>query len=452
MTDQLMQAQTMLPFSEEAEQALLGAILLDPTAFLEIATFIEGEDFFLKRHEYIWSALFRLQDRNDDIDYLTLSRELEHMGRLSEVGGPPYLTSLINSTPSAVHAEIYGRLVQRASLRRKLLGASDEVRRLALDEESPIDTVIGDSEAAIFNVSGSQVKREFVSVADALSDYYDEIERLLSGESALGQPTGFRALDGLLGGFQRSDLIVFAGRPGMGKTSWLLTVALNVARRARVALFTMEMGVEQMAQRLIAMETGLGIQQLRAAKISPGEHRRLAEAISRLSNLSLYIDDTPSITPVEMRAKCRRLQHEHGLDIVMVDYMQLMSAGKVYENNRVQEISYISRSLKELARELNITIISTAQLSRAVEQRQDKRPQLSDLRESGSIEQDADAVLFLYRDEVYNPETTEFPNQADVMLSKHRHGPTGTIQLYFEKGITRFADAKMQRVDLSNLD
>ena len=335
---------------------------------------------------------------------------------------------------------------------RKLLGASDEVRRLALDEESPIDTVIGDSEAAIFNVSGSQVKREFVSVADALSDYYDEIERLLSGESALGQPTGFRALDGLLGGFQRSDLIVFAGRPGMGKTSWLLTVALNVARRARVALFTMEMGVEQMAQRLIAMETGLGIQQLRAAKISPGEHRRLAEAISRLSNLSLYIDDTPSITPVEMRAKCRRLQHEHGLDIVMVDYMQLMSAGKVYENNRVQEISYISRSLKELARELNITIISTAQLSRAVEQRQDKRPQLSDLRESGSIEQDADAVLFLYRDEVYNPETTEFPNQADVMLSKHRHGPTGTIQLYFEKGITRFADAKMQRVDLSNLD
>ena len=269
MTDQLMQAQTMLPFSEEAEQALLGAIILDPAVFLEIATFIEGEDFFIKRHEYIWSALYRLQDRNDDIDYLTLSNELEGLGRLNEIGGQPYLINLVNNTPSAVHAEIYGRLVQRASLRRKLLKASDEVRRLALDEESPIDKVISDSEAEIFNVSGSQVKREFVSVADALSDYYDEIERLLEGESALGQPTGFRALDGLLGGFQRSDLIVFAGRPGMGKTSWLLTVALNVARRARVALFTMEMGVEQMAQRLIAMETGLGIQQLRSAKISP---------------------------------------------------------------------------------------------------------------------------------------------------------------------------------------
>ena len=452
MTDQLMQIGTTAPFSEEAEQALLGAILLEPSAFLEIASFLVGEDFFIKRHEYIWNALYRLQDRDEAIDYLTLSRELEAASQLHEIGGQPYLTSLVNSTPSAMHAEIYGRLVQRASLRRKLLKASDEVRRLAMDEESPIEKVISDAESEVFSVSSSQIKREFVSVGDALSDYYDEIERLLAGKSALGQPTGFKALDGLLGGFQRSDLIVFAGRPGMGKTSWLLTVALNVARRARVALFTMEMGVEQMAQRLISMETGLGIQQLRSAKISQQEHRRLTEAIGRLSGLSLYIDDTPSITPVEMRAKCRRLQHEHGLDIVMVDYMQLMSAGKAYENNRVQEISYISRSLKELARELNITIISTAQLSRAVEQRQDKRPQLSDLRESGSIEQDADAVLFLYRDEVYNPETTEFPNQADVMLSKHRHGPTGAIQLYFEKNITRFMDARMQRVDLSNLD
>ena len=239
----------------------------------------------------------------------------------------------------------------------------------------------------------------------------------------------------------------------MGKTSWILTVALSAARRgARVAIFTMEMGVEQMVQRLISMETGIKIQQLRTATISPREQTRLTEAIGRISNLPLFIDDTPSISPVEMRTKCRRLQHEYGLDLVMVDYMQLMSAGRAYENNRVQEISYISRSLKELAREMNVCVLSTAQLSRAVEQRQDKRPQLSDLRESGSIEQDADAVMFLYRDEVYNPETTEFPNQADVMLSKHRHGPTGTVQLYFEKSITKFMDVKMQRVDLSNLD
>lgn len=448
------QPQLQAPVSLEAEQALLGAILLDPKAFLNIASFLTGEDFYLKRHEYIWEALNRLQARDDAIDYVTLSRELEDMSVLEEIGGPAYLTGLVNNTPSSVHAEVYGRLVERASIRRKMLVATDEIRKLALDEELPIDKVISESEQALFSVSSSQIKREFVPIWEAVSEYYDEMEKLLAaGQGMVGLPTGFKALDGLLGGFQKSDLIVFAGRPGMGKTSWLLTVALNVARRgARVALFTMEMGVEQMVQRLISMETGIKIQQLRTADISAREHTRFTEAIGRIANLPLFIDDTPSITPVEMRTKCRRLQHEYGLDVVMVDYMQLMSAGRAYENNRVQEISYISRALKELARELNITMLSTAQLSRAVEQRQDKRPQLSDLRESGSIEQDADAVMFLYRDEVYNPETTEFPNQADVLLSKHRHGPTGVIQLYFEKSITKFMDVNMQRVDLSNLE
>ena len=454
MMNPVSQPQLQAPVSLEAEQALLGAILLDPKAFLNIASFLTGDDFYLKRHEYIWTALSRLQERDDAIDYVTLSRELEDMSVLEEIGGPAYLTGLVNNTPSSVHAEVYGRLVERASIRRKMLVATDEIRKLALDEELPIDKVISESEQALFSVSSSQIKREFVPIWEAVSEYYDEMEKLLAaGQGMVGLPTGFKALDGLLGGFQKSDLIVFAGRPGMGKTSWLLTVALSIARRgARVALFTMEMGVEQMVQRLISMETGIKIQQLRTASISAREHTRFTEAIGRIANLPLFIDDTPSITPVEMRTKCRRLQHEYGLDVVMVDYMQLMSAGRAYENNRVQEISYISRALKELARELNITMLSTAQLSRAVEQRQDKRPQLSDLRESGSIEQDADAVMFLYRDEVYNPETTEFPNQADVLLSKHRHGPTGVIQLYFEKSITKFMDVNMQRVDLSNLE
>ncbi len=454
MTNQFTPTQLHIPASLEAEQALLGAILLQPKSFLNIAAFLEGEDFYLKRHEYIWTAIHRLQERGDAIDYVTLSRELQDMSVLDEIGGQAYLTNLVNNTPSSVHAEVYGKLVERTSIRRKMLLASDEIRRLAVDEELPIDKVISDAELALFAVSNSQIKREFVPLADALSEYYDEMERLLASDGdTVGLPTGFKALDGLLGGFQKSDLIVFAGRPGMGKTSWILTVALNAARRgARVAMFTMEMGVEQMVQRLISMETGIRIQQLRSANISAREHTRFTEAISRISHLPFFIDDTPAITPIEMRTKCRRLQHEYGLDIVMVDYMQLMSAGKAYENNRVQEISFISRSLKELARELNVTIISTAQLSRAVEQRQDKRPQLSDLRESGSIEQDADAVMFLYRDEVYNPDTTEFPNQADIMLSKHRHGPTGAIQLYFEKSITKFMDVNMKRVDLSNLD
>ncbi len=454
MTNPASQPQLQVPASLEAEQALLGAVLLEPKAFLNIASFLGGDDFYLKRHEYIWTALNRLQERNEPIDYLTLSRELQDMRVLEEIGGPAYLTSLVNNTPSSVHAEVYGRLVERASIRRKMLVATDAIRKLAMDEEMPIDKVISESEEALFSVSGSQIKREFVPVWEAASEYYDEMEKLLAaGHGMVGLPTGFRALDGLLGGFQKSDLIVFAGRPGMGKTSWLLTVALSIARRgARVALFTMEMGLEQMVQRLISMETGIKIQQLRTADISPSEHTRFTEAIGRISSLPLFIDDTPSITPVEMRTKCRRLQHEYGLDVVMVDYMQLMSAGRAYENNRVQEISYISRSLKDLARELKVTMLSTAQLSRAVEQRQDKRPQLSDLRESGSIEQDADAVMFLYRDEVYNPETTEFPNQADVLLSKHRHGPTGAIQLYFEKSITKFMDVNMQRVDLSSLE
>lgn len=443
--------------SQEAEQALLGAILLEPKAFLSVASFLSAEDFFIKRHELIWNAFCRLQERNDAIDYVTLPRELQTMGVLDEVGGLAYLTSLVNNTPTAMHAEVYGDVVARASTRRKMLGAADSIRQFALDEELPIDKVINEAEQALFAVSNNQMKREFVPIEAAASEYYDELERLLEiGVGTIGMPTGFNDLDGLLGGFQKSDLIVFAGRPGMGKTSWMLSVALNLARRdRRVAIFTMEMGVEQMVQRLISMETGIRIQQLRTANISAREHTRLTEAIGRISNLPLFIDDTPSITPIEMRTKCRRLQHEFGLDIVMVDYMQLMSAGRAYENNRVQEISYISRSLKELARELNVTVLSTAQLSRAVERREDKRPQLSDLRESGTIEQDADAVLFLYRDEVYNEDTTEFPNQADVLLSKHRHGPTGAVQLYFEKSYTRFKDVKkvnMNLADISNLD
>ncbi len=456
MDYQAQQTQLQAPMSLEAEQALLGSILLDSQAFLSVASFLTAEDFFIERHEHIWLAFSRLQERNEAIDYVTISRELQDMGKLDEIGGQAYLTRLVNNTPTAMHAEVYGEMVARTSTRRKMLAAADSIRQTALDEELPIDKVIDQAEQALFSVSGNLTKREFVPIEVAASDYYDELEKLLEmGVGTIGMPTGFNDLDGLLGGFQKSDLIVFAGRPGMGKTSWILSVALNVARRGRrVAIFTMEMGVEQMVQRLISMETGINVGQLRQADISAREHTRLTEAIGRISNLPIFIDDTPSISPVEMRTKCRRLQHEYGLDIVMVDYMQLMSAGRAYENNRVQEISYISRSLKELARELNVTVLSTAQLSRAVEQRQDKRPQLSDLRESGTIEQDADAVLFLYRDEVYNPETSEFPNQADVLLSKHRHGPIGSVQLYFEKSYTRFKDVKkvnFNLADISNL-
>ena len=440
------------PFSLEAEESVIGSILANPEAYLQVASFLRGDDFYLVRHQYIWQAFDRIYQRAEPIDYLTASEELENLGYLEMVGGRGYLLQLVTGTPTSIHVEFYARIVQRTALRRRLLQAADEIRGLALNEELNVENVLDEAEAKLFNLSDTNLKREFVPMWDALSAYYDQLEMLLSNQGQLpGVPSGFRDLDQLLGGFQRSDLIVFAGRPGMGKTSFLLTSALNAARRkARVAIFTMEMGVEQIVQRMISMETGIGVHKLRQGQVQPHEAKRLTEALNRLSNLQIFIDDTPAMTPMEMRNKCRRLMHEHGLDLIMIDYMQLMNAGRGFENNRVQEISFISRHLKEMAREFNLPVISAAQLSRAVEQRHDKRPVLSDLRESGSIEQDADIVMFLYRDEVYN-EATEYPNQADVIVAKHRNGPTNTISLYFEKQSTKFMDAAVHHVELSDL-
>jgi replicative DNA helicase len=388
---------TNAPYSPESEEAVIGAVLVNPSSFMTVSAFLQPEDFFLLRHQYIWQAMYNIQERREIIDHLTVSEELANLGFLEEIGGRTYLIQLINNTPSSIYAETYGRLVERTALRRKLLKASDKIRQLAMDESINVDSVMSEAEAQIFNVSDTQTKREFVPMWEALSAYYDRMEYMLQNKrESLGVPSGFRDLDKLLGGFQKSDLIVFAGRPGMGKTSWLLTVAINAARAGqRVAIFTMEMGVEQMVQRLVAMESGINVQDLRLANLSTTDQSRFTEVIGRISEYPIFIDDTPAMSPMEMRTKCRRLQHEYGLDMIIVDYMQLMNAGKAYENNRVQEISFISRNMKELARELNVPLISAAQLSRAVEQRQDKRPVLSDLRESGSIEQDSDIVMFL---------------------------------------------------------
>ncbi|PJF41280.1 MAG: replicative DNA helicase [Chloroflexi bacterium] len=451
MTDQFALFEQNIPYSEEAERAVLGAVLIDPPAFLNVAAFLQADDFYLLRHAYIWTALQRLNERGDTIDNVTLENELREMGSLNEIGGPAYITQLVNGTPSSVHAEFYGKIVERASLRRQLLATADEIKALALDEEKPIEKVTAEAETKIFSVTEQQSRRDFVPMRDAISEYFDQLERIVvNKEQAYGLPTGFRDIDALLGGLQKSDLIIFAGRPGMGKTSFVLSAALNAARLgARIAIFSMEMGVEQIVQRFVSMETGINTKALRTGELGQHEWTRFVQASNNLVNFRIYIDDSPAINPLQMRTKCRRLASEQGLDLIIVDYMQLMNAGGMYENNRVQEISFISRSMKELARELKVPLFSAAQLSRAVEQRQDKRPQLSDLRESGSIEQDADIVMFLYRDEVYN-EATEFPNQADIIVAKHRNGPTGNIQLYFEKNITKFMDARATNIDLSN--
>ncbi len=440
------------PYSQEAEEATIGAVLVNPVAYFGVAAFLKAEDFFLLRHRYIWEALTRLHERGEPIDYLTLTQELKDLRQLNDIGGPAYLTQLVNNTPTSVHAEFYGRIVESASVRRRLMAASDEIKALALNGEITLDRVIADAEAKIFDVSERQLSKELVPMREAVSDYFDRIEYLMQNRTAaLGVPTGFKDLDKLLGGFQKSDLIIFAGRPGMGKTSFMLSAAINMARLgARIAVFSMEMGVEQIVQRLVSMEAAINSQNLRLGQLNQQEWSRFVHAAGNLSKFPIYIDDSAAMSPLELRTKCLRMAREHGIDMVIVDYLQLMNAGGAYENNRVQEISYISRNMKEMARELNVPVLSAAQLSRAVEQRQDKRPQLSDLRESGAIEQDADIVMFLYRDEVYN-EATEFPNQADIIVAKHRNGPTGTISLYFEKTLTKFMNAAERSVDLSHI-
>jgi replicative DNA helicase len=441
-----------VPFSVEAEEAVLGAVLINPNSFLTVAAFLTPEDFFLLRHQHIWIALSRLNEAREPIDYLTVQQTLHDMGLLNEIGGSAYIIQLINNTPTSAHAEVYGRIVERLSTRRRLLIVADEIKNLARNEEISVEQVTSDAEAKLFSITDHQTKREFVTMHDAVNEYFDRIEGLMQGQNQqMGVPSGFRDLDKLLGGFQRSDLLIFAGRPGTGKTSFMLSAAVNMARlNARVAFFTMEMGTDQLVQRMVSMETGISTQDLRLGRIDAHQYNRFVEAAGRISRFPIYIDDTPAINPMQMRTKARRLAHDTGLDVIFVDYLQLMNAGGQYQNNRVQEVSYISRALKELARELNVPIFSAAQLSRAVEQRQDKRPVLSDLRESGSIEQDADIVMFLYRDSLYN-EATEFPNQADVIVAKHRNGPTGTISLYFESSLTKFIDGVTRHVDLADM-
>ncbi len=441
----------MAPHSVEAEEAVLGSILINPEALYEVAAFLQPDDFFIVKNSWVWEAILRIQERNDEIDYLTVIEELRQQGRLTELGGPAYITYLINHTPTSIYAEAYGRIVERASLRRKMLAAASEIAQLAHEEDADINEVIDRAEQSLFEVTERRLNKELVPIRLAISDYFDRIEYLYQQPDVpRGVPTGFTDLDRLLGGLQKSDLCIVAGRPGMGKTSWLLSVALNAARaiKGRIAIFSMEMSNEQIVQRLVSSETGIGTHVLRQGQLDDRGWNLFVEATGNLSGLRIYLDDTPALSPIQMRTKCRRLYNEYGLDLIMVDYLQLMSSGTGRQENRVQEISFISRHLKQIARELNVPVLAAAQLSRAVEQRQDKRPQLSDLRESGSIEQDADVVMFIYRDEVYN-ENTEKLNQADIIVAKHRNGPTGTVALYFRKELTQFANMRKDSIDLA---
>ncbi|HEB65813.1 MAG TPA: replicative DNA helicase [Chloroflexi bacterium] len=377
----------IVPHSREAEEAVLGAVLINPEAYYDVAQFLRADDFYIHRHQWIWEAFTRLQERRAPIDLLTVTEELEQMGYLDEVGGAAYLTALVGNVPTSLHAEAYGRIVEETAIRRRMLEAANQIAKLAYREELGIDAVMNDAEKAIFGVSERRLTSDLEPIKTVLAEYYARIDQLLRrGEDTYGVPTGFVDLDRLLGGLQPSDLLIIAGRPGQGKTGFMLSAAKNAAQlyKKHVAVFSLEMSNEQLVQRLISQETGIDSQRLRMGKLKEEEWPLFNQAIEALSETHIYLDDTPAITPLQLRTKCRRLHMEFGLDLIIVDYLQLMTSGGRSEN-RVQEVSHISRNLKVLARELNVPVLAAAQLSRAVEQRADKRPVLSDLRESGCL-------------------------------------------------------------------
>jgi replicative DNA helicase len=429
------------PYDRQAEEAVLGAVMVNPEVYYDVAHFLSASDFFLHRNRWIWEAFTNLHEGRQPIDILTVSEELEKQNRLDEVGGPAYLTALINAVPSSLHAEAYGRLVEEAA---------NQIAQLARTTSSTIEEVVNDSEKAVFGVSERRLTHQLQPIKQVLSEYYDRIDYLARHQDeTIGVPTGFIDLDRLLGGLQPSDLLIVAGRPGQGKSGFCLSIAKNASQlhKKHVALYSLEMSNEQLVQRLVSQETGINSQRLRLAALQDDEWPLFTQAVSALGDTQIYLDDTPAITPLQLRTKSRRLHMELGLDLIIVDYLQLMTGDSRFEN-RVQEVSYISRNLKALARELNVPVLAAAQLSRAVEQRADKRPVLSDLRESGSLEQDADVVMFIYREDYYETDTLK-QNLAEIMVAKHRNGPVGSVELVFRKELAKFENAATRSVDLA---
>ncbi|KPK94597.1 MAG: replicative DNA helicase [Anaerolineae bacterium SM23_ 63] len=438
------------PYDRQAEEAVLGSVLVTKEVYYDLVHFLSGDDFFLHRNRWIWETFTSLHEQRLPIDILTVSEELERQGRLEEVGGPAYLTALINNVPSSLHAEAYGKVVEETATRRRLLEAANQIARLAFQSGTPVEDVVNDAEKAVFGVSEHRLSHQLLPISQVLSEYYDRIDYLARHrDETIGVPTGFIDLDRLLGGMQPSDLLIIAGRPGQGKSGFCISVAKNASQlhKKHVALFSLEMSNDQLVQRLVAQETGIDSQRLRLANLHDDEWPIFTQAVSVLGDTHIYLDDTPAITPLQLHTKCRRLHMEVGLDLIIVDYLQLMT-GDVRIENRVQEVSYISRNLKALARELKVPVLAAAQLSRAVESRRPPRPILSDLRESGSLEQDSDVVMFIYRPDQYEEDTLK-QNIAEIIVAKHRNGPVGSVELVFRQALAKFENAATRPIDIA---
>lgn len=426
------------PQNIEAEEAILGGILLDPEAINRVSDLIRPEAFYLSAHQEIYRAAIQLQSQGSPTDLMSITAWLRDRELLDKVGGQSKLVQLIDRTVSAVNIDRYANLVMEKYMRRKLIQAGSEISHLGYDTNKDLEDILDQSEQKVFNVTQDRPQQGLMAASDILTHTFSDIESRSLGMVLPGLSCGFYDLDAMTQGFQRSDLIIVAGRPSMGKTSFVMNIARNIAafHKLPVAIYSLEMSKEQLVQRLLASEVRIESGRLRAGRVSQQEWEPLGHAISTLSQIPIFIDDTPNISVNEMRSKARRLQAEQGgaLGLILLDYLQLMEGGG---DNRVQELSKITRSLKGLARELSVPVIALSQLSRSVESRTNKRPMMSDLRESGAIEQDADLIMMLYRDEYYNPDTPD-RGIAEVILTKHRNGPTGTVKLLFESQFTQF--------------
>jgi replicative DNA helicase len=430
------------PHNIEAEQSVIGAVFLDPESFSTASEVLMPEDFFRAGHQRIFSAMVQLADKGEPIDLVTVTSFLHNRKELDEAGGVSYLSDVAGSVPTAANIGYYSRIVEEKAMLRRLIRTATDIVTSGFEREDEVEEVLNEAEKSILEVSSRQNAGAFKSIKDVLIEVYDDIEKLHNQSADVtGVASGFRDLDRLTSGFQPNDLIIVAARPSVGKTAFALNVAQNVAvnTNENVAIFSLEMGAEQLVSRMLCAEGNIDSQRLRNGQLQADDWSKLTMAMGSLSNAGIYIDDSPGIRVAEIRSKCRRLKQEHGLGMILIDYLQLIQGSANSKENRQQEVSEISRSLKALARELNVPLIALSQLSRGVESRQDKRPMMSDLRESGSIEQDADIVGFLYRDDYYDTES-EKQNIIEIIISKQRNGPVGSVELAFVKEYNKFVD------------
>ncbi len=428
------------PQNIEIEQSVLGALMIDKHSIAKIVDFLNAEDFYKKSHQRIYKAMQELFQKGEPIDILSVANILKEHGFLSDIGGQGYLTELINSVPNAHHIKNYAETVKKKKVLRDLIDASQVIGAMGFQESKDTDTLLDEAEKEIFRIAQGSLKQKFIPISDTLGEAYDRMDKISSnGGVTRGVPTGFKTLDDKLSGLQKSDLIILAARPSLGKTSLALNIAKNVAINAKqpVGIFSLEMSIEQVTDRIIASQAGIDLWKMRTGKLSKDDMQKVQYALGELSGAPIYINDTPSINPMQIKAMARRLQAEHGLSLLVIDYLQLLDSTNK-NIGIVQQVSEMSRSLKILARELDVPILALSQLSRAVEQRIPPIPKLSDLRESGSLEQDADVVMFIYREK--NKQGQFENNLAEILIAKHRNGPIGRINLFFNKENASFGD------------